>query len=175
MQDLGLIDRPSALMASRLRVGTRSSPLALYQTRLLMRLITEKNPSLLSGSDLEEHAIATSGDRIQDRPLADIGGKGLFAKELHEALLDYHIDCAVHSLKDLETELPPGIVLACTLRREDARDALILGPACGVADPEDPWSAIPAGAAVGTASVRRQSQLLHRRPDLRVETIRGNV
>ena len=171
MQDLGLTARPRALIASRLRVGTRNSPLALYQARLLMSLVTQNNPLL----DLEEHAIVTSGDRIQHRRLADMGGKGLFAKEIHEALLDYRIDCAVHSLKDLETELPPGIVLACTLMREDARDALILGPTCGAADLEDAWSAIPIGATVGTASVRRQSQLLYQRPDLKVETIRGNV
>ena len=109
------------------------------------------------------------------RRLADIGGKGLFAKEIHEALLDRRIDFAVHSLKDLETELPPGIVLACTLKREDARDVLILGPACGEPDPSDPFAALPKGALIGTSSVRRQAQLLHARPDLRVEAIRGNV
>ena len=109
------------------------------------------------------------------RRLAESGGKGLFAKEIHEALLDFRIDCAVHSLKDLETELPRGIVLACVLEREDPRDALILGPACHAAEADDPFSAIPAAAVVGTASARRQSQLLHRRPDLRIELMRGNV
>jgi hydroxymethylbilane synthase len=123
----------------------------------------------------EEQVIATSGDRIQDRRLAEIGGKGLFAKEIHEALLDGRVDFAVHSLKDLETELPPGIVLACTLKREDARDALILGPHCGQATSSSPFDCLPAGATVGTASVRRQSQLLAARPDLKVTTIRGNV
>ena len=88
---------------------------------------------------------------------------------------DGRIDFAVHSLKDLETELPPGIVLACTLNREDARDVLILGPECGEADPADPFAPLPAGALVGSSSVRRQAQLLHARPDLRVATIRGNV
>jgi hydroxymethylbilane synthase len=119
--------------------------------------------------------IATSGDQILDRRLADIGGKGLFAKEIHEALLDRRIDFAVHSLKDLETELPPGIVLACTLKREDARDAIVLGQGCSAPDPADPYGCLPAGAVIGTASVRRQSQILHARPDLRCAMIRGNV
>jgi hydroxymethylbilane synthase len=158
-----------------LRVGTRGSPLALWQTRHFLSIITRFCPVLRDAKAFEEHAIATSGDRIQDKRLADIGGKGLFAKEIHEALLDGRIDFAVHSLKDLETEMPPGIVLACTLRREDARDAVILGPRCGTPDPSDPFAALPAGAVIGTASVRRQSQILHARPDLRIEMIRGNV
>ena len=111
----------------------------------------------------------------QDRPLADIGGKGLFAKEIHEALRDKRVDCAVHSLKDLETELPPGIVLACTLAREDARDVLILGSGCGTPDPDDPLAALPQAARIGTSSVRRQAQLMHARPDLQIASIRGNV
>jgi hydroxymethylbilane synthase len=123
----------------------------------------------------EEHAIRTTGDAVQDRRLAEIGGKGLFAKEIHEALADGRIDFAVHSLKDLETELPPGIVLACTLKREDARDALILGKGCDDADPGDPFACLPAGAVIGTSSVRRQAQLLHARPDLAITTLRGNV
>jgi hydroxymethylbilane synthase len=158
-----------------LRVGTRGSPLALWQTRHFLALITRFCPVLRDVKAFEEHAIATSGDRIQDRRLADVGGKGLFAKEIHEALSDGRIDFAVHSLKDLETEMPPGIVLACTLTREDARDALILGPACGPVDASDPYGCLPAGAVVGTSSVRRQSQILHARPDLQVEMIRGNV
>lgn len=158
-----------------LRVGTRASPLALWQTRHFLALITRFCPVLRDAKAFEEHAITTSGDRIQDRRLADIGGKGLFAKEIHEALADGRIDFAVHSLKDLETEMPPGIVLACTLKREDARDALILGPACRVPDPADPFACLPAGAVIGTASVRRQSQILHARPDLQIEMIRGNV
>jgi hydroxymethylbilane synthase len=158
-----------------LRVGTRGSPLALVQTRFFLQLLTTFCP-VLGGLDVfQEHAIRTTGDQVQDRPLAEIGGKGLFAKEIHEALADGRIDFAVHSLKDLETELPPGIVLACTLRREDSRDALILGPDCGVVDPAAPYACLPAGAVIGTASVRRQAQLLHARPDLAVVTIRGNV
>ena len=119
-----------------LRVGTRASPLALWQTRFFLERLSSFCPVLhgpLIGDRpmFEEHAIRTTGDAVLDRSLADIGGKGLFAKEIHEALADGRIDFAVHSLKDLETDLPDGIVLACTLTREDARDALVLGPDCG--------------------------------------------
>ncbi|MDO9708031.1 hydroxymethylbilane synthase [Paracraurococcus lichenis] len=158
-----------------LRVGTRGSPLALWQTRHFLAIVTALCPVLRVAQAFEEHVIATSGDRIQDRRLADIGGKGLFAKEIHEALLDGRVDFAVHSLKDLETELPSGIVLACTLKREDARDAIILGAGCGAPDPANPFACLPSGALIGTASVRRQSQILHARPDLRCAVIRGNV
>jgi hydroxymethylbilane synthase len=164
-----------------LKVGTRGSPLALYQTRHFLDLIRAVCPLLREVDAFEEHEISTAGDRIQDRRLAEIGGKGLFAKEIHEALLDGRVDFAVHSLKDLETELPPGIVLACTLRREDPRDAFVLGTACDEAAEAacradaGPYAAIPHGALIGTASVRRQAQLLYARPDLRCEVIRGNV
>ncbi len=160
-----------------MKVGTRGSPLALWQTRHFLATVAAVCPVMRPGGEavFQEHIIATTGDRIQDRRLADVGGKGLFAKEIHEALLDGRVDFAVHSLKDLETELPPGIVLACTLKREDARDALILSPGCGPVDPADPFSCLPAGALIGTASVRRQSQLLAARPDLATTTIRGNV
>jgi hydroxymethylbilane synthase len=158
-----------------LRVGTRGSPLALVQTRAFLDVLTRFCPVLRDMNVFEEHAIRTTGDAVQDRRLAEIGGKGLFAKEIHEALADRRIDFAVHSLKDLETELPPGIVLACTLKREDARDALILGPACAAADPADPFACLPSGAVIGTSSVRRQAQLLHARPDLTIGTLRGNV
>lgn len=163
-----------------LRVGTRGSPLALVQTRAFLQLLTTFCPVLRSPlfdgkAAFEEHAIRTTGDVVQDRRLSEIGGKGLFAKEIHEALADGRIDFAVHSLKDLETELPPGIVLACTLKREDARDALILGPDCHDVDPADPYACLPSRAVIGTSSVRRQAQLLHARPDLTIATIRGNV
>ncbi len=158
-----------------LRVGTRGSPLALVQTRDFLRVLSGFCPVLHGLDAFEEHAINTTGDVVQDRRLADIGGKGLFAKEIHEALLDGRVDFAVHSLKDLETELPPGIVLACTMKREDARDSLILGSSCGPVDPADPYTCLPAGAVIGTSSVRRQAQLLHARPDLRIVTLRGNV
>ncbi|MFL1462992.1 hydroxymethylbilane synthase [Roseococcus sp. DSY-14] len=163
------------LRALPLRVGTRQSPLALWQTRHFLGIISKFCPVLRGVNAFEEHAIATTGDQVQDRRLADIGGKGLFAKEIHEALLDGRVDFAVHSLKDLETELPPGIVLACTLRREDARDALVLPEGTEAGDPAAPFGAFAAGALVGTASLRRQAQLLAARPDLRCTTIRGNV
>jgi hydroxymethylbilane synthase len=168
--DLGA--RPASGAYPPVRAGTRASPLALVQTRNFLRLLA----ALPGAGEGREVIIATTGDAVQDRPLADIGGKGLFAKEIHEALLDNRIDCAVHSLKDLETELPPGIVLGCTLTREDARDMLILGDVGGgTPDPSNPLSILPHGALVGTSSVRRQAQLLHARPDLRVASIRGNV
>jgi hydroxymethylbilane synthase len=161
-------------------VGTRGSPLALWQTRFFLQRLGNFCPVLrqpLVGDRpvFEEHAIATTGDAVLDRPLADIGGKGLFAKEIHEALADGRIDFAVHSLKDLETTLPDGIVLACTMTREDARDVLLLGPDCVAPDPADPFGALAQGALVGTSSVRRRAQLLHARPDLRMADIRGNV
>ena len=160
-----------------LRVGTRSSPLALVQTRMFLAEIRRFCPILRDIGAFDEQAMATTGDLVQDRPLAEIGGKGLFAKEIHEALLDERIDFAVHSLKDLETSMPDGIVLAATLKREDCRDAIVLGPLidAGAVDRDDPYAAFPPGAHVGTASVRRQAQLLHARPDLRVSVIRGNV
>ena len=180
MTRLRTLDTPVAGRHGRghtlpLRVGTRGSPLALWQTRHFLSIISGFCPVLRDAKAFEEHVISTEGDRIQDRRLADIGGKGLFAKEIHEALLDGQVDFAVHSLKDLETELPPGIVLACTLEREDPRDAVILGPVCGAPDRDDPLGCIPHGALVGTASVRRQSQVLALRPDLRCEVIRGNI
>src|SRR3954463_12041061 len=125
------------MRALPLRVGTRGSPLALVQTRAFLDVLTRFCPVLRNMGVFEEHAIRTTGDAVQDRRLADIGGKGLFAKEIHEALADGRIDFAVHSLKDLETELPPGIVLACALKREDARDVLVLGANCHEADPGD--------------------------------------
>jgi len=122
----------------------------------------------------DEHIITTTGDTVQNRSLADIGGKGLFAKEIHEALAEGRIDFAVHSLKDLETTLPEGISLACTLKREDARDVLILPPGTSV-DPADPYGALANGANIGSASVRRQAQLKYARPDLNFSLLRGNV
>jgi hydroxymethylbilane synthase len=163
-----------------LRVGSRASPLALVQTRAFLQQIMHfcpvlKNPFMGDTPVFQEHAIRTTGDIVQNRRLAEIGGKGLFSKEIHEALADGRVDFAVHSLKDLETELPPGIVLACTLQREDARDALILPPDARIPDPQSPFDCLREGALIGTSSVRRQAQLLHLRPDLRIGLIRGNV
>ncbi len=156
-----------------LRVGTRRSPLALAQTRTFLALLRGVCPVLRGMDCFEEHLIQTTGDTVQDRRLADIGGKGLFAKEIDEAQISGRIDFAVHSLKDLETKLPDGIVLACTLKREDARDTLIFGR--DIPHSDDPYAALPQGALIGTSSVRRQAQLLHARPDLRIGLIRGNV
>ncbi len=158
-----------------LRVGTRASPLALVQTRAFLARLRGFCPVLRGMEVFEEHVIRTTGDAVQDRSLAEIGGKGLFAKEIHEALAAGRVDFAVHSLKDLETHLPDGIVLACTLKREDARDVLVLGPGCRPSDPNDPFASLPHGALIGTASMRRQAQLLHARPDLRMTVLRGNV
>lgn len=162
-----------------MRVGTRGSPLARVQTRIFLEQLSRFCPVLAPGfadqDVFQEHVIRTTGDAVQDRALAEIGGKGLFSKEIHEQLLDRRIDFAVHSLKDLETELPAGIVLACTMRREDARDALILGPEVSHSDPVEAFALLPANAVVGTTSLRRQAQLLHARPDLRITLMRGNV
>lgn len=160
-----------------LRVGTRASPLALIQTRNFLHTLTTFCPVLRGMNVFREHVIQTTGDAVLDRRLAEIGGKGLFAKEIHEALLDGRIDFAVHSLKDLETTLPDGISLACTLKREDARDVLVIRDYDGDLHPTDPfaYAALPHAAVIGSSSVRRQAQLLHARPDLEIKMIRGNV
>lgn len=178
---------PPHRRALPLRVGTRASPLALAQTKTFLSVLSGFCPVLRDMPVFEVHPIRTTGDASQASGcrLADLGGKGLFAKEIHEALADGRIDFAVHSLKDLETELPAGIVLACTLTREDARDVLILRddlPRWGRAEisaraeaGDDLWDCLPDGAVIGTSSVRRQAQLLHARPDLQIKTLRGNV
>jgi len=121
-----------------------------------------------AGHEFELRVIKTSGDRIQDRPLADVGGKGLFTKEIEAALLAREIDLAVHSMKDMPTILPMGLTIACHLPRADVRDAFISAKATSLA-------ALPAGAVVGTSSLRRQAQVKRLRPDLRVVPLRGNV
>ena len=143
---------------SSLKLGTRGSPLALAQAHELRQRLAEANV-LAKERDAEIVVIRTSGDRITDRSLAEAGGKGLFTKELDEALLDGRIDIAVHSAKDLPTLLPTGIGIAGYLPREDARDALI-APRFGGLDK------LPRGALIGTASVRREAQLKRLRPDL---------
>jgi len=166
---------PTHRRALPLRVGTRGSPLARVQTANFLALLSHFCPVLRGMEVFQEHIIETTGDAVQDRALAEIGGKGLFAKEIHEALAAGRIDFAVHSLKDLETVLPDEIVLACTLKREDARDLLVLPPGMEAPDPADPWRALKAGAVVGSASVRRQAQLRHARPDVHFSLLRGNV
>ncbi len=151
-----------------LRIGTRGSPLALAQTGEVRRRLAEAFADLAEAGALETVTIKTSGDTFLDRTLADIGGKGLFTKEIDEALLAGRIDLAVHSMKDLPTWLPDGIALVCMLPREDPRDALI-GRTGATLDGLAP------GSVVGTASLRRMALVLHRRPDLRVVPLRGNV
>ncbi len=157
-----------------LKLGTRGSPLARAQTANVLATLQKFCPVLKTMDVFQEHIITTTGDAVQDRPLAEIGGKGLFAKEIHEALAAGRIDFAVHSLKDLETSLPEGITLACTLKREDSRDCLILPEGTDI-DQADPYAALAQGAIIGSASVRRQAQLKHARPDLNFTLMRGNV
>jgi hydroxymethylbilane synthase len=150
------------------RIGTRGSALALRQTALVRNRLAAAHPDLAAPGAVEIVTIRTTGDRVQDRLLAEIGGKGLFAKEIEEALITGRIDLAVHSLKDLETWLPDGLVVACVLPRDDPRDALVSATGASLAS-------LPKGARVGTASLRRQAQLLRHRPDLAIVPIRGNV
>jgi len=142
--------------------------MALHQTMLVRDRLAAAHPDLAAPGAVEIVTIRTSGDHVQDRVLAEIGGKGLFAKEIEEALLDGRIDLAVHSLKDLETWLPHGLVIACVLPRDDPRDAFVSATGTSLA-------ALPGSARVGTASLRRQAQLLRHRSDLTVVPIRGNV
>ena len=156
----------TAMTASspELKIGTRGSPLALAQAH-------QVRDSLLAayeGLAVEIAVISTTGDQVQDRRLSEVGGKGLFTKEIQEALIDGRIDLAVHSMKDVETWLPDGTAIAAVLEREDPRDAFLSHHA-GTLDE------LPAGGVIGTSSLRRQAQILHRRPDLRVEMLRGNV
>ena len=153
---------------NQLKIGTRSSPLAMAQTQEAVALLRSKNTSLSEPEALRVVKIQTTGDQVQDRHLSEIGGKGMFAKEIDAALLDGRIDIAIHSLKDLETRLHDGIVLAACLKREDPRDALI-GPKVFS------LNHLPDGATVGTASLRRQAQLLNHRPDVRIVLLRGNI
>jgi hydroxymethylbilane synthase len=157
--------------ARPVRIGTRGSPLARQQTQLVVSALSAAWPRFCWSQEV----IATSGDKVTDRHLAEVGGKGLFAKEIDAALLAGWLDVAVHSLKDLETELPAGIVLACTLPRADPRDALVIDPRYLFDERQTAFPVLPAGARIGTASARRQAQLLHARPDLRIGLIRGNV
>ncbi|HWY63383.1 MAG TPA: hydroxymethylbilane synthase [Rhizomicrobium sp.] len=149
-----------------MKLGTRGSPLALTQCRLVADLLARASGQNVEDFPLE--SFITSGDRLKDQKLQDAGGKGLFTKELDEALLDRRIDAGVHSMKDLPTRLPDGIMLAAVPEREDPRDAFISHKAKSL-------GALPQGAVVGTASLRRQAQALHLRPDLKVITLRGSV
>ncbi|HEY3302107.1 MAG TPA: hydroxymethylbilane synthase [Candidatus Binatia bacterium] len=147
-----------------IRIGTRGSALALAQTEWVKRKLEERYPEL----GIEVVTIKTSGDRFLTAPIVAIPGKGIFVKEIEEALLKKAIDLAVHSMKDLPTEMTPGLAIAAIPEREDARDVL-------VSSARRPLKDLPAGAKLGTGSLRRRAQILHCRPDLSVEPIRGNV
>jgi hydroxymethylbilane synthase len=151
----------------RLIIGTRGSPLALAQAEIVRAALFQLRPELAIEDAVTIKVIKTTGDRVLDRPLAEIGGKGLFTKEIEEALYAREIDIAVHSMKDMPTVLPDGLGILAILPRADVRD-LLIGPFPDIA-------AIPKGAVVGTASLRRQAQLLALRPDLQVVPFRGNV
>jgi hydroxymethylbilane synthase len=151
-------------VSERVRIGTRGSPLALRQAELVAEGLRHAWPGLA----VEVVAIRTSGDRLPEANLATVGGKGLFVKEIEEALLDGRVEVAVHSLKDLPAVRPRGLVLAAFPEREDPRDVLVSRTGKPLAD-------LPAGARVGTSSLRRRIQLLSARSDLVVEALRGNV
>ncbi len=149
---------------NRVRIGTRGSALALWQANHVLSLLRGANAEL----EVEIVTIKTTGDKILDSPLAQVGGKGLFVKEIEEALLSGEVDLAVHSLKDVPAFFPDGLGLAAVLEREDPRDALLARRGASLDD-------LPKGARVGTSSLRRQAQILHLRPDLEIVTLRGNV
>ncbi len=151
-------------MRERIIVGTRGSKLALAQTNWVISKIKGRYPSL----EVETKIIKTKGDKITDVPLAKVGGKGLFVKEIEEALLRREIDLAVHSLKDVPTELPPGLEIAIIPPRESPYDVLISRDGYTLAE-------LPKGAKVGTSSLRRRAQLKASRPDLQIENLRGNL
>jgi len=151
-------------MNQKLIVATRKSQLALAQARAFMRALEACHPGLV----IEEKHVVTTGDRIQDRALSEIGGKGLFIKEIEEALLDESADIAIHSLKDVPAELAPSLAIGCVPLREDPRDAIVTRTGQKLAE-------LPAGAKLGTSSLRRRVQLAAARPDLEIVPLRGNV
>lgn len=154
----------NAGMPQTLRIATRRSRLALWQAEHVAARLRAAHPDL----DVELLPMVTEGDRILDRALAEVGGKGLFIKELEVAMFEGRADLAVHSMKDVPAELPAGMTLAVVLERADPHDALVSNRHASIAE-------LPEGARVGTSSLRRQSQLRHARPDLRILALRGNV
>jgi hydroxymethylbilane synthase len=156
-------------MKDRLIIGSRGSKLALWQAEWVRERLGRLHPL----KDISIEIIKTSGDVMKDAPLAVIGGKGVFTKELEEALLARRIDLAVHSMKDLPTTLPDGLAIAAITGREDARDALVLREGLVIEQPS--IKHLPEGCIVGTSSPRRLSQLKHLRPSLAVKELRGNV
>jgi len=145
-------------------IGTRSSKLALWQADYVMECLQKKYPEL----HVEKKLMTTKGDKILDAPLAKIGGKGLFTKELEQDMLAGGIDIAVHSLKDMPTEVPDGLIITAITKRCDPGDAFVSNKVASLAE-------LPQGAVVGTSSLRRKAQLLHARPDLEIRDLRGNV
>ncbi len=151
-------------MKDLVRIGTRGSKLALWQAEWVKAALEKTAP----GIRVELLVIKTKGDKIQDVPLAKVGGKGLFVKEIEEAILDGRADLAVHSMKDMPAEIPEGLGIGAVPLREDPHDVLISGTG-------DPLEGLPPGARVGTSSLRRVAQLRHARPDLTVQPLRGNL
>jgi len=157
-----------AVVAKTVKIGTRGSPLALAQAYQTRDRLQAAFPELAEEGALEITVIKTTGDKVLDKPLADVGGKGLFTKEIDDALLSGRVDIAVHSMKDVPTYLPEGTVLPCNLPREDVRDAF-------VSTKYKSLDELPEGAVIGTAALRRQSQLLAKYPTLKCVNFRGNV
>lgn len=155
-----------AALPAKIRIGTRGSPLALAQARQVAARLAAAHR--LADDQCELVIIKTTGDRITDRPLIEAGGKGLFTKELEEALFSGAVDLAVHSMKDVPAIVPPGLAIVAILEREDPRDAFVSLKYASLAD-------MPSGAVVGTSSPRRRAQVLRARPDLQVVEFRGNV
>jgi hydroxymethylbilane synthase len=151
-------------MSQVIRIATRKSPLAMWQAEHVAVALKGAHPGL----QVEIHGMSTQGDKILDTPLAKIGGKGLFIKELEQGILEGQADIAVHSMKDVPVDLPEGLHLAVIMSREDPRDAF-------VSNQYSNFDALPEGACVGTSSLRRQSQLAELRPDLVIKSLRGNV
>jgi hydroxymethylbilane synthase len=148
----------------RIRIGTRASQLALWQANWIKECLIRQHPDL----DVQIEKIKTTGDKILDVSLAKICGKGLFVKEIENALLDNSVDIAVHSMKDVPTELPESLGIVAVSKREDPRDALLSRDEIRIED-------LPVGATIGTSSLRRQAQLLNRKPDFSIQPLRGNI
>ncbi|EXJ17046.1 hydroxymethylbilane synthase [Imhoffiella purpurea] len=151
-------------MSNSIRIATRKSPLAMWQAEHTAALLKARYPDLA----IEIIGMTTKGDKILDAPLAKVGGKGLFVKELEQGMLEGQADIAVHSMKDVPVDFPEGLHLAVIMEREDPRDAFVSNKYEKIED-------LPQGACVGTSSLRRQCQIADRRPDLRIEPLRGNV
>jgi hydroxymethylbilane synthase len=154
------------LQSASIRIASRGSPLALAQARMVRDQLAAAHG--IEPQAIEVRIIRTSGDVIQDRPLSEVGGKGLFTKEIEEALLRHEADLAVHSAKDMQTQLPPGLIIAGCLPREDPRDVLVSRTGQRIAD-------LPSGARIGTSSLRRAALVRRLRPDIAVVPLRGSV